>query len=252
MRSFQEWNETFHPQSNQLTILLEKFIPEEYSEEQEIIWNIVNRLESLKSGKFLIGGLSRAKIFLKNKRVRKEPSYNQVEYEALNFFNQSSFFYAPIYYGRVDGMDEFSYFEGMSEREVHKMPLEKIKQLILVLKEKNTISKTKLKNKVYVHGDLSPMNVVFLGDQLQGIIDWNSTYVGEEYEDLIYVLWTWLNLGALNRDERGLYEDILTLVKLYQPSEQLKQNFSKKMIDVMEQRLKKSLIVNQNYPRIYE
>ncbi len=55
------------------------------------------------------------------------------------------------------------------------------------LKVINTISKKYLTDKVYVHGDLGTQNVVFNNSEIVGIIDWDSTFIGEEYDDFIYV-----------------------------------------------------------------
>ena len=88
----------------------------------------------------------------------------------------------PHLYKTENGLDEFEYFHGNVQSYVSEIDDDKIEQVLKKVKELNAISKQHLNNnKVYVHGDLSPMNVVFsFDDKLQGIIDWDSTKIGNE------------------------------------------------------------------------
>ncbi|WP_300367456.1 phosphotransferase, partial [Brachyspira sp.] len=138
------------------------------------------------------------KIIFKGNKIYKIRSKNEKEYEFLKLMQNNNYNKVPRYYGYEDGYDIYEYIEGTTEQYIYMMPLEKIYQVLDALKEINEISKKHLNGKVYVHNDLSSPNVVFDNKgKLKAIIDWEHCKIGEEHEDLIYIIWTWANIGAL-------------------------------------------------------
>ena len=79
------------------------------------------------------------------------------------------------------------------------------------------------------------MNVVFDDKgKLKAIIDWENCKIGEEYEDLIYIIWTWSNIGALDRKHEQLLDYFEKIIKYYNPNDKVRKNFVDKMKEVMD------------------
>ena len=137
------------------------------------------------------------------------------------------------------------------------MPIEKIYQVLDTIKEINEISKKHLKGKVYVHNDLSPLNAVFNNKgKITGIIDWEHCKIGEEHEDLIYIIWTWSNIGALDRKHDQLLDYFEKIIKYYNPSDEVRKDFVDKMKKVMDSKQEEAKKIygrdSKEYIRIYE
>ena len=109
-----------------------------------------------------------------------------------------------------------------------------------------------LNGKVYVHGDLGTQNVVFNNGEIVGIIDWDNTFIGEEYDDFIYVFWTWANVGNLQRNDDKMFYLLKVMITAYQPDENFKHNLADKILQRMEQKLKNTPINSNTYQRIYD
>lgn len=218
-----------------------------------LIDDVNNQIEELKFNNRVFNvGYSNKNTCIMNGKVKKLSSNNIIEYEFLNLMAKNHYNKVPIYYGQEEGFDYFSYIEGNSKSSVYEVSKYEVEQILIALKEINTISKKILDdNKVFVHGDLSPMNAIFKGKKLQGIIDWDGCYIGHEYYDFIYVFWTWFNVGNYKRDDEKLFKNLLWMIDVYKPSKKFKKDFKEKMIAVMESRL---LVFNKDdkqYKRIY-
>lgn len=197
------------------------------------------------------------KIIFREDKVYKIRSNNEKEYEFLKLMEENNYKKVPRYYGYDNEYDIYEYIKGSTEQYVYMMPLEKIYQVLDTIKEINEISKKYLNGKVYVHNDLSSQNVVFDDKgKLKAIIDWEHCKEGEEHEDLIYIIWTWANIGALDRDHDKLLDYLEKIIKYYNPSDKVRENFIDKMKDVMaskEQEAKdKFKRDSKEYKRIYE
>lgn len=204
------------------------------------------------SSRELLGGLSGRKARIENGRLVKMSSGNQTEYDFLRLMKESGFSLVPEYCGTEDGLDRFTFVPGAAKLFVTESPRSEIEQVIDALKGIQEISRKALGGKVYVHGDLSPMNVCFFDGKLTGIIDWDSCYVGEDYYDFIYVFWTWANLGRFTRNNDSLFDDLLWMIDRFNPSDEFKSCFADKMISVMESRLEGMSKDNPQYSRIYQ
>jgi len=96
------------------------------------------------------------------------------------------------------------------------------------------------------------MNITFDGEKLVGIIDWDTTKIGEDYEDFIYLLWTGLNIGDHLRDDEEIFKNMKELLKAYGATQSFKKSLADKMISVMNERLSKVDKNGLNYKRIFE
>lgn len=227
-------------------------LPDISDEFFKLISEINHLVDELKFNKrFFTDGFSASLVYNQNKKVFKEISNNQIEYQCLTFLNENKFPYAPTYYGQENNNDIFAYFEGKTSYFVEEMPLSSTIQVAKCLKEMHQLSKPKLQGKVYVHDDLSPMNVIFKDQKLVGIIDWDHTKIGDDYEDLIFLCWVWINIGKYpSRDNEQIFKDLLAVIDAYHPEEETKNNFATKMMVLMDKRLANTPLKAINYNRV--
>ncbi len=227
-------------------------LPDISDEFFKLISEINHQVDAFKFHKrFFTDGFSSSLVYGQNNKVFKKISNNQVEYQCLQFLNENKFYYAPTYYGQENNHDVFAYFEGKTSYFVEEMPLSSTIQVAKCLKELHQLCKPKLQGKVYVHDDLSPMNVIFKDQKLVGIIDWNHTKIGSETEDLIFLCWVWINIGKYpQRDNEQIFKNLLAVIAAYQPTAETKNNFATKMMDLMDKRLADTPLTAINYARV--
>lgn len=165
---------------------------------------------------------------------------------------ENGYLKVPKYVGVRNGKDLFSYIKGRTVAYTYEMSKDSIIKITNELKVINTISKKYLKDKVYVHGDLGTQNVVFDKSEIVGIIDWDNTFIGEEYDDFIYVFWTWANVGNLKRNDDKMFKLLKTMIDTYQPDNTFRNNFADKIWQRMERKLKSTPIGSKTYKRIFD
>ena len=224
-------------------------------ETEKLLNKLNSQLNQIKfSEKKLLGGYSGKRVRIQNGRIIKQHNDNPNEYDFLKLMSERGVVGIPHLYKTENGLDEFEYFHGNVQSYVSAIDDDKIEQVLKKVKELNAISKQHLNNnKVYVHGDLSPMNVVFsFDDKLQGIIDWDSTKIGNEWEDFIYIAWTWLNIGSYSRNNENIFKKLLKMIDIYEPDEEFKKDFSNKMLEVMNKRIEETPKDNPNFERIFQ
>lgn len=200
----------------------------------------------------LNGGYSNSNVRLENGRIVKKSTDNEIEYKFLEDLKHKNLEFIPKLLEQKNGLDYLTYFQGNTFSRVNRMEWSEIESIVKKLKKLNEVSKSILGGeKVYVHGNLSPLNVVFKGSEVVGIIDWDSVKIGKEYEDLIYIVWTWLNIGSRDRNNEEVFKGLKRILNLYNADESLKCNWADKMIDVMEERLKNTVKKSKDYERIF-
>lgn len=200
----------------------------------------------------LLGGFSNNSLRVIDGKIAKKSTNNEIEYQALTLFKNNNIEFVPVLEKQENGFDYFTYFPGETSTYVTYMDIDVTKELLLLLKKLNQISKKELNGKVYVHGDLWSANVVINNNKITGIIDWDSCHIGEEYEDIIYVLWTWLNIGDPLKDDEKTFIAVKKCLQAYSLDENLRKNWADKMIEVMENRLKSAPKESDNYKKIYK
>lgn len=201
----------------------------------------------------LLGGFSKGDSRIENGQVVKRSTNNPEEYAFLKLMADQNTALTPRLLKQENGLDYFTYFRGQSAYYVQEMPLNETMQVAKFLRKIADISKKALgKNQVYVHGDLSPMNAVFKDDELVGIIDWDSTHIGQDYEDFIYLAWTWLNIGDYARNNEQILADLIVLLKTYGADASFKKDFAQKVIAVMDDRLAQTPKDSPSYERIFQ
>ncbi len=201
--------------------------------------------------RYLAGGYSGLSVKLADGVIEKERTLNEHEYNFLRILEESGYPKAPRYLGVKNDKDLFSYINGETIAYTYEMGKASIVEITKELKAINTISKRYLNDKVYVHGDLGTQNVIFNGFEIAGIIDWDNTFLGEEYDDFIYVFWVWANVGNVQRNDDKMFELLRTMINIYQPDTIFRKDFSDKIWQRMERQLAKAPVGSQTYQRIY-
>ena len=198
-------------------------------------------------------GLSNSGVVIKNGQVIKKSSKNFHEYDFLNFMASKHYQKVPIYFETINNHDYFSFIEGQRRSFPAKCNEEEIKEIVVVLKEMHGLEKGLFEDgQVYVHGNLSPQNIIYKENKLVGIIERDNCYVGEPYLDFIYVFWTWSNIGSYYRDNEHLFDLLLKMIEAYNPDERFRVNFANKIIDVMEEKLCKTDVKNKDYEKVFQ
>lgn len=201
------------------------------------------------------GGFSKNNVRVENGKLLKTHTGNEVEYEFLRKAEPFKLPFIPKLIATNDNYDTFTYMIGRSIEYDHyqSLNLDLIKQVMEAIKKKDEISKKILGNsKVFVHGDLSPRNVIFKNNKLVGFIDWDTTHIGDESEDFIYAIWQWINIGNIYRNNDELYDRFKQVVSYYKPSKELRNDFANKIINIMDNVLKNTSKVSPNYKRVFE
>ena len=201
---------------------------------------------------YLAGGYSGASVRFADGIIEKDRTLNECEYTFLSLLEENGYSKAPRYLGVKNDKDLFSYIKGKTVAYTYEMSKESIIAMTNELKAMNTISKKYLTDKVYVHGDLGTQNVIFNDSEIVGIIDWDNTFIGEEYDDFIYVFWVWANVGNLQRKDDRMFELLKTMVDTYQPDKKFLNNFSDKIWKRMERKLSSIPIDSKIYTRIFD
>jgi hypothetical protein len=201
----------------------------------------------------LLGGFSKGNSRVENGQLVKRSTGNADEYACLKEMAANNFALTPRLLKQENGLDYFTYFPGESAYFVSAMPLEKTIQVAKALRAIAEISKKTLGDgRVYVHGDLSPMNAVFHNGTLAGIVDWDSAHIGRAEEDFIYLAWTWLNIGDYMRNNQQILDDLLVLLKAYGADASFKKDFAQKMRNAMDERLARTPKDSPDYARIFQ
>ena len=201
---------------------------------------------------YLAGGYSGASVQFVDGVIEKERTFNECEYTFLKLLAENGYLKVPRYLGVRNDKDLFSYIRGKTLAYTYEMSKESIIAITNELKAMNVISKKYLTDKVYVHGDLGTQNVVFNHSEIVGIIDWDNTFIGDEYDDFIYVFWVWANVGNLQRNDNRMFDLLKTMIETYQPDNHFRSNFSEKIWQRMERKLTTTLIDSKTYNRIFD
>ena len=201
---------------------------------------------------YLAGGYSGLSVRLADDVIEKERTFNECEYTFLKLLAENGYTKSPRYLGAKNGKDLFTYIKGKTIAYTYEMSEAAIVEMTNELKAINTISKKYLEDKVYVHGDLGAQNVVFNDSKIAGIIDWDNTFIGEEYDDFIYVFWTWANVGNLQRNDERMFGLLKIMIDTYQPDNKFLSNFPDKIWQRMERKLMSTPVGSKIYSRIFD
>ena len=150
------------------------------------------------------GGVHKSFKIVDNKYVLKKSSNNPVEYEMLRYMGSKGFSKVPEFYETKDGVDKFGYIQGETFKYKQGRTDGKLDSLICFLKEFHGICEQKLgKGKVYLHGKYDNEDIVYDGENVKAVINWDNCYIGNPYEDLVEIIFEWTDISSyIRRNDR--------------------------------------------------
>lgn len=159
-------------------------------------------------------GLSGVKIFKQKNVVTKEANNNFETFKkVIKILKIMNFQYSNKILDVSDNLYTYEYVEGNTLEKVVTMKIEQILKCVDIILKLQSTYIDKYDN-VIVHGDVSPVNMVFDKDWLPiKLIDWDGSYFGSKYDDISYICWLWVNFGD-DKKENDLYvKNIIIILK---------------------------------------
>lgn len=164
------------------------------------------------STSFKCNGLSKQKIIVNHNKIFKFVKLNPKAKDIINWLLVNNSYYLPninIFQNYIS----YDFAEGYTFKQIGFTGILELENILLVIQ---TLQKLKYKGKYIVHGDLSPVNVVFARNlKIKKIIDWDNVKLGSKYQDPAYVFWLWINFGTNNKSfsqlkrEANVFKDAL-------------------------------------------
>jgi predicted metal-dependent phosphoesterase TrpH/thiamine kinase-like enzyme len=196
---------------------------------------------------FVLSHMSTAesKLFFKNGRSHKEVfKYGQYIYKEktdkssqivqfLNKLEKSNF----KKFGKLINEDSnyliYEYTEGFVPDNIGRTSDNQLYEAAKILREYHDAVSKFSNNQDFImcHGDLTPNNMVFIEGKPSKIIDWDSIYIGHKYEDLAYLIMTWLDIADPYRIFENAIHPINQTIEIYGAESSFRKHFMNIMID---------------------
>lgn len=194
------------------------------------------------------------KVFkIKDNCVLKKSSNNPVEYEMLRYMKSKGFSKVPEFYETKDGVDTLSYIQGETFKYKQGRTDEKLDSLIRFLKEFHSICEQKLgKGNAYLHGKYDNEDIVYDGENVKAVINWDNCYIGNPYEDLVEIIFEWTDISSYIRRNDRVLRSIREILKIYRGDEACESGFAQIMKGCMEKKLERIDKSANNYSGWYE
>ena len=205
-----------------------------------------NLMDSLKKN---WDGSSIVNYLNKGEYTYKKHSNNKLEYDMYNLMNKEKFSYIPKFISDEKNMDKFERIEGEIDKARFSQSAFKILELANFLKEFHCICKKNLNGKVYVHNYLNSHNLMYDDkDSLICVIGWENCSVGEDYEDLVRLIWNGCNIENFHISDREfILSMIKNILKEYDASPEIRKNLSVYLEKIMKEDLNKLEKDSSNY-----
>ena len=199
------------------------------------------------------GGVHKGFKIVDNKYVLRKSSNNPDEYEMLRYMKSKGFSKVPEFYETKDGVDKLSYIQGETFKYKQGRTDEKLDSLICFLREFHGICEQKLgKGKVYLHGKYDNEDIVYDGENVKAVINWDNCYIGNPYEDLVEIIFEWTDISSYIRRNDRVLRSIREILKIYRGDETCESGFAQIMKDCMEKKLERIDKSANNYSWWYE
>ena len=185
------------------------------------------------------------------RRPHKETS-NYVN-KILIFLYDNNFLFCPKFLGIDElGRDTYSYIEGFVPDEIGNTTIEQLCLFMKIVREFHDKSILFLNDadKVLCHNDLSPCNTVFVNNKPIAIIDWDNVSVGERWQDIVYILWLWINIGSHKRSEIDIIGQMQKALQSYGADIHTQTDLSDKLLWRMDKVLAETPMASPQYNRI--
>ncbi|ALD66244.1 phosphotransferase [Spiroplasma cantharicola] len=159
-------------------------------------------------------GLSGKAIIKKGKQLYKENNNNSNFKKIIEILYLNDFSFFPNYSDIEEKYYKYDFLEGVTLETVQTMPLKSTLKILDIILEYQSFYKTN-ENKVIVHGDISPVNIIFDDNLIPiKVIDWDGCYFGSKYEDIGYICLLWVNFGD-DKQEHAKYIDEIKIIFKY-------------------------------------
>ncbi|KAF0850725.1 MAG: phosphotransferase [Spiroplasma poulsonii] len=174
------------------------------------------------SKSFKYNRLSNQIIIINHNTVFKFVKLSPKRKNIINWLLANNSYYLPninIFQNYIS----YDLIAGYSFKQIGFTGILELKNILLVIQ---TLQKLKYKRKYVVHGDLSPVNIIFTQNlEVKKIIDWDNAKLGSKYQDPAYIFWLWINFGANNKNFSQLKRE----ANVFKNTLQYNQNDLKKL-----------------------
>lgn len=194
---------------------------------------ILNHRNTSRSSMQLKNGRSHKDVFKKDQFLYKEKDEKSEEIvDFLKKLEKSTF----TKFGRLVREDQkylvYVYIEGFVPDNIGRTNDYQLYEATNILREYHDAVSMIYDNTelVMCHGDLTSNNMVFVEGKPIAIIDWDSIYMGHRYEDLAYMIMTWLDIADPYREFEDSIETVNKVIEVYGATSEFRQNFMSIMI----------------------
>lgn len=136
----------------------------------------------------------------------------------LQYFEETQFPFTPKFRGQDEkGRSKLTFIPGETP-DTENLGLSQLKACAKLLRDFHDLAALSPlcgDSETICHHDFAPWNIVFYEGRLVGIIDFDEAKPGERIIDLAYFLWTFLELGAPNKNDAAQIQKIVLLSQAY-------------------------------------
>lgn len=189
-----------------------------------------------------------------NVTFKRKKSNNEYEYKLYEILDELNYKKVPKYLGNnYDNVDEFEVLSNFERSRVLNLTEDIVVKVINEILHIQEITKNKEdEEKVYVHGNLIRENIHLENRQLIMISGFENTYIGNNYTDIITIILDYLNIDQFPRYNDEEYHKLKSLIKKTNLNNELKRNFSNKMLEVLDEKMNYINKNSDNYTKLYE
>lgn len=199
------------------------------------------------------GGVHKVFKVVDNRYVLKNSTHNDIEYEMLRYMEQIEFYKVPKYYETKEGVDKFEFIPGEVFKYKQGRSIDKLRSIVEFLRDFHRICEQKLgKGKAYLHGKYYNEDIVYDGETVKAVINWDYCYIGNPYEDLVEIIFEWTDISSYIRKNEQVVKAIREILNVYREDREDEIKFATVMKDCLDKKLKGIDKTAKNYSWWYE
>ena len=105
---------------------------------------------------------------------------------------------------------------------------------------------------MYLHGKYDNEDIVYDGENVKAVINWDNCYIGNPYEDLVEIIFEWTDISSYIRRNDRVLRSIREILKNYRGDETSESDLAQIMKDCLEKKLERIDKSANNYSWWYE